>query len=176
MPIILYFDNCVWNRNFDAQNNDKIKQQRRDINSLLELRKRGILRIASSDAVEAELMLLLDKNREIEKQEIMQFVDRNSDLRLPTAYNILGDSKWARLGLMRLAKEGTREKVDAISKLGFDHDDAVHIFTAVDNMIQYFVTVDERLIKKRKRIDVINIIAPEEALAKFDLRIRKSPS
>ena len=106
--MILYFDNCVWRRIFDISHDNKIMRQCQDIKSLLELRKKGILKIASSDAVEAELMPMLDRNIEAEKKKIMEFVDENSDLRLPTAYNRLGDPKWARLGILRLAKDGTR--------------------------------------------------------------------
>jgi len=162
--VILYFDNCVWLRKFDNLKDEKIVNQQRDIQEILNLRREGRVQIASSDAVEAELMPLLDKNMEREKERIMAFVDKNSDARLPTAYNRLDSPKWARLGVMRLAGKEMTEKVKELINRSFKHDDAVHIATAIEGKADFFITVDEDIQRKSPDLNEIKIVYPSEVL------------
>jgi len=164
--VMVYLDNSVWCRNFDWSNDLKVAAQKKALNEILRLREKKGFTIACSDAVEAELMPLLEKGREDEKESIMDFIRRNSDYRLETAYNRLGSPKWARLGVMRLAKQEVIDKVNAFVERGIPHDDAVHLATASDNGVDYFVTVDEDLLKKTTRLqEDIKIVAPNQLMS-----------
>lgn len=162
--MLVYFDNCVWRRNFDEPS-EKIEAEQKAIQVLFGLRTKGEILIASSEATEAELIPLLKTNKKEEKDKIMKFVNDNCDLRLQTAYNQLGSSKWAVLGFTRLASEEMIELVKKFEEESFEHDDAVHLAIAINSKVDFFVTVDDGIKKQWTNQSNLKIVFPDELVA-----------
>lgn len=149
----LYFDNCVWERFFDSPTK-KIKKEKNKIEKLLELRKKGKIKITSSDANEAELIPLEDKGRKNDKDNKWNFIREHTDFHVPTSYGVFSNHpKWNISNTAGFTRKETEELIEQIKKYGIKHDDAVQLSTAIEEACDIFVTVDGDLLNKGRKID-----------------------
>lgn len=162
--MLVYFDNCTWQRPYDNQTDKKVKQDIVAITCLIELRKGGNIRIAASNANEAELSL--DKNSK-RRNKVLEYVKKNTDIFLPTSYyrsdsdaTPQGESKkanekslkkweWSKTAGFKCKK--TEDLIEQLVDLDFKHDDAVHLATACEWGVDIFVTVDDDLLDALKK-------------------------
>lgn len=151
----LYFDNCVWQRFFEPLTTEEVKSERNTAERLLELRREGEIKIASSNADEAEFMPLINKGLEAMKDQIWEFVKGNTDIHLPTFYSTFdSNKKW---GDPSNTAGGSRRETECLieyfTRQGIKRDDAVHLATAIEECVSIFVTVDKRLLGNAQNIN-----------------------
>lgn len=135
----VYLDNCVLNRPFDDQSQERIRLETEAIVLLLARLERKEWTWLGSQALELEI----DKTPDAEQQERLRRV-------------ITFVSLTAEVGEKELARAGELER------LGFVGFDAVHLACAEIGKADVFLTTDDRLLKlakkqaKRLRVTVEN--------------------
>ncbi|KXK15560.1 MAG: hypothetical protein UZ14_CFX002000581 [Chloroflexi bacterium OLB14] len=127
--IKVYLDNCVLNRPFDDQSQERVRLETESIILLLSRIERGELTWIGSEALEIEI----DQTPNIEQQ---------SRLRRLTDF----------INLIVAIEEKTLKRAGVLQKLGFVGFDAVHLACAEIGKVDIFLTTDDRLLKTAKRL------------------------
>ncbi|MGR3295484.1 MAG: hypothetical protein ACUZ8A_04595 [Candidatus Bathyanammoxibius sp.] len=153
MGMVLYIDNCVWQRFFELLTTGEMQKEKEDADKLLKLRRKGKIRIASSDANEAEFMPLINKGLGAKKDAIWKFVRENTDIHLTTSYGTFDNHpKWKVANTSGFSRRETECLIGYLTTQGVKHDDAVHLATAIEECVSIFVTVDKKLIRNAQNI------------------------
>jgi hypothetical protein len=130
----LYLDMCIYNRPFDDQSQPRIMIETQIFIVLLTMISKGRFDLVNSFALEYEN----SKNPDIENMlKISDLLGYSSDY---ISYD-----------------EGILDRALEIEKYGLMGMDAVHIACAEKANADFFITCDNNLIKKLKRIDNISI-------------------
>ena len=130
----LYLDMCIYNRPFDDQSQPRIMIETQIFIVLLTMILKGRFDLVNSFALEYEN----SKNPDIENMlKISDLLGYSTDY---ISY-----------------AEGILDRALEIEKYGLMGMDAVHIACAEKAKADFFVTCDDNLIKKLKRIDNIRI-------------------
>ena len=131
----LYLDMCVYNRPFDDQSQPRIMLESQIFIMLLSMISEGRFDLINSFALEYEN----SKNPDIENMlKISDLLGYSTDY------------------ISR--NEGILDRSLELEKYGLMGMDAVHIACAEKAKADFFVTCDNNLIKKLKRIDNIGIV------------------
>jgi len=125
----IYLDNCVLNRPFDDQSQERIRLETEAIVLLLSRLERKEWSWLGSQALEIEI----DKTPEAEQQ---------SRLRRFTEF----------IGLNIEIGEKELERANELQKLGFVGFDAVHLACAESGKADVFLTTDDRILKLAKQL------------------------
>jgi predicted nucleic acid-binding protein len=138
----LYFDNNVYNRPSDDRSILRNRIEARAVEELLAKVESGDLYLVSSFVVEAEHSRLGETTRR----------ERVGD-RIALAQEYVGTDPW----IMARA-QGLREE-------GFGEGDALHLAAAEHAGVDYFVTCDDRLLRRARRIGFpVRVVSPPELL------------
>lgn len=130
----LYLDMCIYNRPFDDQSQPRIMIETQIFIVLLTMISKGRFDLVNSFALEYEN----SKNPDIENMlKISDLLGYSPDY---ISYD-----------------EGILDRALEIEKYGLMGMDAVHIACAEKAKADFFITCDNNLIKKLKRIDNISI-------------------
>ena len=125
----IYLDNCVLNRPFDDQSQERVRLETEAITLLLSRLERKELTWLGSQALEIEIDRTPDMEQQSRLRRVIEFVD---------VFVELGEKELER------AKE--------LQKLGFVGFDAVHLACAESGSADIFLTTDDRLLKLAKRV------------------------
>ncbi|MFQ5975989.1 MAG: PIN domain-containing protein [Candidatus Hydrothermarchaeales archaeon] len=140
----VYLDTNVWFRIFDEPSKRIIKEKKA-FYKILYLSKLGRLKIVGSVFLDDEIELTSDKDkREAVFKFISTFLASKIDF-IPKIYSVIMDK--------------TRLTVK----------DSVHIACAIEAKAEYFITVDDEIIKKRVEIKKfgIDVVNPVEFIERF---------
>jgi predicted nucleic acid-binding protein len=135
----IYLDNCVLNRPFDDQSQERIRLETEAIILLLSRIERKELYWLGSEAFEIEIDKTPDAEQKSRLKRVIEFVH---------ATIAIGNKE------LKRAKE--------LQKLGFVGFDAVHLACAENIKSEIFLTTDDRLLKiakkhtKKLRVKVMN--------------------
>ena len=131
----LYLDMCIFNRPFDDQSQPKIMIEAQIFIMLMAMMSEGLFDLINSFALEYEN----SKNPNVENMmKITDFLEYSTDY-IHYSEDILDRSL-------------------EFEKLGLSGMDAVHIACAEKANADFFVTCDDRLIKKLQRVDDMGIV------------------
>ncbi len=126
--IKVYLDNCVYNRPFDDQSNERVFIEARAFYIILKWTEEGKIMTISSDALEYENSITFNPDR---RMRIKTY------LALAKVYTKFSES------LTERSKE--------IIGSGIRDMDALHIAMAEHGNAEYFVTCDDDIIRKAKK-------------------------
>lgn len=125
----VYLDNCVLNRPFDDQSQERVRLETEAIILLLSRLERKEWIWLGSQALEIEINKTPDVEQKSRLNRVVQFVDRTVEI-----------------------SEKELERARELQKVGFIGFDAVHLACAESGQADIFLTTDDRLLKLAKRL------------------------
>lgn len=138
----VYLDNCAFNRPFDAQRQPRVRLESEAKLHLQEKIKAGKLELVWSYILDIEN----DQNPFQEKR--------------------LAIARWARFAILDVSEsQAIVERAKQFRELGIRAKDALHVASAIDGAADYFVTTDDKLLKKLRVVPDIIAITPIDLLA-----------
>jgi hypothetical protein len=138
----LYFDNNVYNRPSDDRSILRNRTEARAVEGLLEKVESGDLYLVSSFVVEAEHSRLGEVTRR----------ERVGD-RISLAQEYVGTDPWI------------TARAHGLWEDGFGEGDALHLAAAEHAGVDYFVTCDDRLLRRARRMRFpVRVVSPPELL------------
>ena len=137
--IKIYLDNCVFNRPFDEQTSIRIKLE---TEAKLYIQNR-----ISENVIELVWSYILEY-----ENEQNPFIERKEAIK-----------EWKNLAVIDIEEnEIILKKAKELMKIGFKSKDALHIACAIEGKAEYFLTTDDKILKKGKHVKEIKIIDPIE--------------
>lgn len=130
----IYLDNCCLNRPFDIQSNIRIHLETEVIKTILTLCEQRIWQLIVSEVVEFEIAETPDEEKRNKLQLLMS---------LAISKTVLTEK------IILRAEEFERQGMDAF--------DALHLSCAEAEQVDIFLSVDDKLLKKAKRIQGLEI-------------------
>ena len=135
--MIIYLDNCAYNRPFDDQSQIKIKIETEAKLYIQEKIEKGILKLVWSYILDFE-------------NSFNPFEERKEQI-----------SKWQKYANIDISENARIiQRAEKYAVLGIASNDALHISCAVEGKCEYFITTDDYLIKKAQEIDGIKVVTP----------------
>jgi predicted nucleic acid-binding protein len=143
----IYLDNCAIQRPLDDQTNLRNRIETEAIMGVFGLIEQDILKLMSSDVLVFEISNSLDADR------------------IYFGLKVLSLSKQR----LRLTDKVIL-KAKELEKHGLDPIDALHLSVALTNRIRYFITCDDRFLKKARTIKNISttVLLPTEFIKEFE--------
>ncbi len=135
--MLVYLDNCVFNRPFDDQSQIRIKLETEAIFYIQSFIKQYKISLAWSYILELEN----DNNPYNERKEAIQQWQKIADVDINEANNILN-------------------RANSLKLLGIKTKDALHVSCAIEAKADYFITTDDLIIKRLYNIKEIHVINP----------------
>ena len=130
--MIIYLDNCCYNRPFDDQTQERIHLESEAILMILQRRQAGIYRVVGSNILELEMERMHDAAK---KQKVKELY-KAADLHINYTENIKKRSK----EIMVLSKIRTF--------------DSLHIAAAEEAKADVMLTTDDKLEKMAEKLDL----------------------
>ncbi len=141
-PLRLYFDNNVYNRPFDDLRVPRNRIEARAVQGLLERVSAGGAELVSSFIVEAEHSRLSNPARRERVGNLISFARE----RVASNAEIL-------------------ERATALVEVGFGAGDALHLAAAEHARVDYFVTCDDKLSRRTRRVNLsVRVISPQKLI------------
>ena len=125
----LYIDNCVLNRPFDDQSQERVRLETEAIILLLSRLERKEMTWLGSQILEIEIDRAPDVEQRSRLKRVVEFVDSTIEI-----------------------GEKELKRANELQKLGFVGFDAVHLACAESGKADVFLTTDDRLLKLAKRV------------------------
>lgn len=125
----IYLDNCVLNRPFDDQSQERVRLETEAIVLLLSRLERKEWTWLGSQALDIEIDKTPDTEQQSRLRRIVEFINSSIEI---------GDKEL--------------ERSSELQKLGFVGFDAVHLACAESGKADVFLTTDDRLLKLAKRL------------------------
>lgn len=136
----LYFDNNVYNRPFDDQSVPRNREETEAVRRLLIKVSVGEVDLVSSFVVETEHTLSPFDTR---REEVGRLIDLARERVRPNS------------DLMRRARD--------LEKAGLKGRDALHLAVAEHAAVDYFVTCDDKLLRRARRLGCsVRVVLPTE--------------
>lgn len=126
---MVYLDNCVLNRPFDDQSQERIRLETEAIILLLARLQRKEWTWLGSQALELEIDKIPDAEQQSRLRRVLAFVGLTLEL---------GEKEF--------------ERARELQRLGFTGFDAVHLACAEIGKADVFLTTDDRLLRLAKRV------------------------
>ena len=137
--IRIYLDNCVFNRPFDDQTSIRIKLETEA--------KLYIQNKIFENVIEQVWSYILEY-----ENEQNPFIERRQAIK-----------EWKSLAVIDIEEnEIILKKAKELMKIGLKSKDALHIACAIEGKAEYFLTTEDKILKKGKHIKEIKIIDPLE--------------
>ncbi len=137
--IRIYLDNCVFNRPFDEQTSIRIKLETEAKLYIQNKIFENVIELVWSYILEYEN----EQNPFIERKEAIK--------------------EWKKLAAVDIEEnEAILNKAKELMRIGLKSKDALHIACAIEGKAEYFLSTDDKILKKGKHIREIKIIDPIE--------------
>jgi len=134
---IIYLDNCVFNRPFDDQSSIHIK-----LETEAKLYIQGKI-------IEGKLKVIWSYILDYENEQ-NPFEERKNAIR-----------EWKHYAILDIEESNSvLEKAKKLVKIGLKSKDALHIACAIEGKAEYFITTDDKILKKTKGLKEIKVIDP----------------
>jgi predicted nucleic acid-binding protein len=143
----IYLDNCALNRPFDDQRHIRIR-------------------------IETEAKLYLqEKIKKSEIELIWSYILELENDQNPFEEKRLAIEKWEELSIVNIDEtESIIKRADDFVLLGVKAKDALHVSSAIEGKADYFITTDDRLLKKLYGRDEIQALNPVDIVGEIDER------
>jgi predicted nucleic acid-binding protein len=141
----IYLDNCALNRPFDDQSHIRIR-------------------------IETEAKLYLqEKIKKSEIELIWSYILELENDQSPFEEKRLAIEKWEKLSTVNIDEtENSIKRADDFILLGIKAKDALHVSSAIEGNADYFITTDDRLLKKLHGRDDIQAVNPVDIVGEID--------
>ena len=141
----IYLDNCALNRPFDDQNHIRIR-------------------------IETEAKLYLQEKVKKSKIELIwSYILELENDQNPFEEKRLAIEKWEKLSIVNIDEtESLIKRADEFVLLGIKAKDALHVSSAIEGKADYFITTDDRLLKKLIDRDDIKAANPVDIVGEID--------
>lgn len=141
----IYLDNCAFNRPFDDQSQIRIRLESEAKLYIQEKIKQKEIELVWSYILDFENAqnLFEERKRVIEKWKNVAVIDIEETQKLIAIAN-------------SLVKKGIKAK------------DALHVASAIEGKASYFLTTDDKIIKKLSNVDEIQVISPVDIVGIID--------
>jgi len=120
----IYLDSCCLNRPFDDQTVDRIKIESEAIILILKNARNGKIKLIGSDVLLLEISKTLDPVRKFKLSSLTKSINKF----------VVSDTT-------------IRNRAKMLSEIGFNGFDAYHIACAEKEMVDLFLTTDDKIIK-----------------------------
>jgi len=145
--IRIYLDNCVFNRPFDDQTSIRIKLETEAKLYIQNKIFENVIELVWSYILEYE-------------NEQNPFMERKEAIK-----------EWKKLAVIDIEEnEIILNKAKELMKIGLKSKDALHIACAIEGKAEYFLSTDDKILKKGKHIRKIKIIDPIEFIKILEAR------
>jgi predicted nucleic acid-binding protein len=132
----VYLDTCCLQRPLDDQTQPRIRVETEAVFAILALVQAGVATLLSSEALEFEISRIPDEHRRREAMAIL---------------TLAGE---------RLLLSNTSEQLaESMARAGLSAIDALHVALAATAGADYFVTADDRLLRKAKSLSNLTVTA-----------------
>jgi predicted nucleic acid-binding protein len=125
----LYLDVCCWNRPFDDQSQNRVRLEAEAVLSILEMTQADEIEIIGSDNIDDELSQMPNDERR-EKVELLLALTSSQISLTPTI----------------------EQRAIKLQEQNISAFDALHLASAENAQADYFLTTDDDLLRKAKRI------------------------
>jgi len=141
----IYLDNCAFNRPFDDQSQIRIR-------------------------LESEAKLYIqEKIRQQEIELVWSYVLDFENEKNPFEERKKAIEKWKNAAVLDIEEtQKLLTKANSILKEGIRAKDALHVASAIEGKASYFLTTDDKLIKKLSNLSVIQVINPVNMVGIID--------
>jgi hypothetical protein len=137
--MLIYLDNCCFNRPFDDQSNIRVK-------------------IETDAKLYVELMIMVGKI-ELAWSYILDF-ENDANPFFERKYTI---EKWKHLSISDIEENNViLSKATSLAKQGLKAKDALHVACAIEMKCEYFLTTDDFIEKKMQGANEIKVLNPVE--------------
>ena len=141
----IYFDNCALNRPFDDQRQIRIRLESEAKLYLQEKVKNGSIELVWSYILDVEN----SHNPFIEKRQAIK--------------------KWKKLAVIDIQENDSLIKMaNQLVAMGIKSKDALHASSAIEAKADFFITTDDKLLKKLSLVKEIQSVNPVNIVGKFD--------
>ena len=138
----IFLDNCVFNRPFDDQSAERIRAESLAVEIILDKVSLGMIDLLWSTVIDFEN----EKN--------------------PSKVNREWIRGWREFAIDDISvSENILERSKHLVKFGFGSADAIHISSAIAGSADFFVTTDDRILKKSNSVSETGIVSPVEFIA-----------
>ncbi len=135
--IVVYLDNCVFNRPFDDQSSIRIK-----------LETEAKLYIQNK-IIEGRLKVLWSYILDYENEQ-NPFEERKNAIR-----------EWKQFAILDIEEnERVLQKAKELVSYGLKAKDALHVACAIEGKADYFITTDDKILKKIEKLREITAVDP----------------
>jgi len=141
----VYLDNCTFNRPFDDQSYIRVKIETEAKLYVQEKIKDGELELVWSYILDFE-------------NEQNPYDDRKNAIK-----------KWKRFACVDIEETSSLlAKAKKLKKIGLKAKDALHVASAIEGNAHYFLTTDDKILKKLSKFPEIQVIDPIEFVKVFE--------
>lgn len=141
----IYFDNCALNRPFDDQSHIRIR-------------------------IETEAKLYLqEKIKQSQIELVWSYILELENDQNPFEEKRLAIEKWEKLSIVNIDEtESLTKRADNFVLLGIKSKDALHVSSAIEGKADYFITTDDKLLKKLYGRNDIQAVNPIDIVGEID--------
>jgi predicted nucleic acid-binding protein len=141
----IYLDNCCFNRPYDDQNQMKVYFETEAKLYIQEQIKLGKFQLVWSYILDFENY----QNQDMNKRELI--------------------SDWINFSVEDIEEnEDIIKSSNELKKIGFDFYDSLHLACAIYAKCEYFMTTDNKILKKRDQINSIKVINPIDFIRELE--------
>ena len=141
----IYLDNCCFNRPYDDQNQMKVYFETEAKLYIQEQIKLGKFQLVWSYILDFENY----QNQDMNKRELI--------------------SDWINFSVEDIEEnEEIIKSSNELKKIGFDFYDSLHLACAIYAKCEYFMTTDNKILKKRDQINSIKVINPIDFIRELE--------
>lgn len=128
-----YIDTCCLQRPLDDQTQPRIRVETEAILAILALAQSKEFLLLSSDALEYEINRIPDAQRRYEVMAVLAFADERLTI-----------------------SNDTQQLAEVLESQGFNPMDAVHLALAATAKSDFFVTCDDQLLRKSRKLALLS--------------------
>ncbi len=141
----IYLDNCALNRPFDDQSHIRIR-------------------------IETEAKLYLqEKIKQSQIELVWSYILELENDQNPFEEKRLAIEKWEKLSIVNIDEtESLTKRADKFVLLGIKSKDALHVSSAIEGKADYFITTDDKLLKKLYGRNDIQAVNPIDIVGEID--------
>ena len=141
----VYLDNCVFNRPFDDQAGERVRNET------------------------AAVLRILDEIRSGSLELVWSFVNESENLENPFLGNMWAISKWKDVAKIEIVESpALLSFAKGLVDIGLGVGDALHLASAAEVNADFFLTTDDTILRKLTDFEGVIVLDPIRMVAKID--------
>jgi hypothetical protein len=141
----VYLDNCVFNRPFDDQAGERVRNET------------------------AAVLRILDEIRPGTLDLVRSFVNESENLENPFLANMWAISKWRDIAEIEITESPELLGLaKGLTDIGIGVGDALHLAASAEANADFFLTTDDKILRKLTDFEGVIVLDPIRMVAKID--------